>query len=83
MRYDFTTSEYRFRQMEHSEVKELEAGDKIAVCAYMEIPKKVEFLDAVVITPMFWNFNADEPDWEVETSIGFVDINSIYEVIKF
>lgn len=82
MRYDFYTDGYGFRQMEYSEVKELEAGDKIAVCAYMEIPKKIEFVDAVVVTPMFWNSNADKPDWEVETNIGFVDIHSIYEVAE-
>ena len=80
MRYDFYTDEYGFRQMEYPEVKELEVGDKIAVCVYMDIPKKIEFVDAVVVTPMFWNCNADEPCWEVETDIGFVDIHDVYEV---
>lgn len=83
MRYDFCTDKYGFRQMEYPEVKELEVGDKIAVCAYMDIPNKVEFLSAVVVTPMFWNCNADEKGWEVETDIGFVDIHSIYEVTEF
>lgn len=82
MRYDFYTDKYGFRQMEYPEVKELEVGDKIAVCAYMDVPRKIEFVDAVVVTPMFWNSNADKPDWEVETSIGFVDIHSIYEVAE-
>ena len=82
MRYDFYTDEYGFRQMEYPEVKELEIGDKIAVCVYMDIPRKIEFVDAVVVTPMFWNSNADRPDWEVETRIGFVDIHSIYEVAE-
>ena len=83
MRFDFLTDEYGFRQMEYTEVKELEVGDKIAVCILMDIPNKVEFDDAVVIAPMFWNCNADEPCWEVETDIGFVEIHDIYEVTKF
>lgn len=83
MYYDFETSEYGFKQMEYTEVKELEVGDEIAVCAYMDIPRKIEFLDAVVVTPMFWNDNADEKGWEVETNIGFVDIHDIYRVTKF
>ena len=82
MRYDFYVDGYGFRQMEYPEVKELEEGDKIAVCVYMDIPKKIEFVDAVVVTPIFWNYNADHPDWEVETNIGFVDIHSIYEVAE-
>jgi hypothetical protein len=82
MRYDFYTDNYGFRQMEYPEVKELEVGDKIAVCVCMELPKKIEFVDAVVVTPMFWNSNADNPDWEVETDIGFVDIHDIYEVAE-
>lgn len=82
MRYDFYIDGYGFRQMEYPEVKELEVGDKIAVCVYMDIPKKIEFVDAIVVTPMFWNCNADEPDWEVETDIGFVDVHSIYEVAE-
>jgi hypothetical protein len=82
MRYDFYTDKYGFRQMEYPEVKELEVGDKIAVCVYMELPKKIEFVDAVVVTPMFWNSNADEKGWEVETDIGFVDIHDIYEVAE-
>jgi hypothetical protein len=82
MRYDFYTDEYGFRQMEYTEVKELEVGDKVAVCVCMDIPRKVEFVDAVVIAPMFWNSNADEPCYEVETDIGFVEIHDIYEVAE-
>ena len=46
----------------------------------MNFPKKATFITATVIRPMFWNSDADEPDWEVETDNGFVDIYSIYEV---
>ena len=33
---------------------------------------------AVVLSPLFWNSDSDEPDYELETTNGFVDINSIY-----
>lgn len=82
MRYDFYAGNYGFRRMEYPEIKELEVGDKIAVYTYMPFSHKMEFVNAVVITPMFWNENANEPDWEVETSVGFVDIYDIYEVAE-
>ena len=82
MRYDFYTNTHGFRRMEYPEIKELEVGDKIAVYTYMPFSNKMEFVNAVVITLMFWNENADEPDWEVETSVGFVDIYDIYEVTE-
>lgn len=82
MRYDFYTDGYGFRHMEYPEVKELEVGDKIAVYTYMPFSNKMEFVNAVVISPMFWNENANEPDWEVETSVGFVDIYDIYEIAE-
>jgi hypothetical protein len=68
--------------MEYPEVKELEVGDKIAVCVLMDIPNKIELVEATVVRPMFWNDNANHPDWEVETDMGFVDIYSIYEVTE-
>ena len=82
MRYDFCTDNYGFRSMEYPEIKELEVGDKIAVCTCMDLPRKIVLEEATVVTPMFWNSNADHPDWEVETDIGFVDIYSIYEVTE-
>ena len=77
---DFYTNTYSFRRMEFSEIKELEIGDEIAICVYMDIPNKAEFISATVVRPMFWNNNADEPCWEIETTNGFTDIYSIYEV---
>ena len=82
MRYDFYTNTHGFRRMEFNEVKQLEVGDKIAICTYMPIPNKMEFVNAVVVSPMFWNSNADYPDWEVETNIGFVNIDDIYEIVE-
>jgi hypothetical protein len=68
--------------MEYSEIKELEIGEEIAICINNDPPKVMEFITASVVNPMFWNSDADEPDWEVETTNGFVDIYSIYEVRK-
>lgn len=82
MRYDYCTNTYGFRRMEFSEIKQLEIGDKIAICFYDKFPNKMKFIDATVVRSMFWNSDADEPDWEVETTNGFVDIYSIYEVTE-
>jgi hypothetical protein len=65
--------------MEFSEIKALEIGDKISIGIF-DIPNKAKFINATVVQPLFWNSDADEPDWEVETTNGFVDIYSIYEV---
>lgn len=77
---DFYTKTHSFRRMEYYEIKQLEVGDKIAICVSMNIPDNIKFVNATVTRPMFWNSDADEPDWEVETTNGFVDIYSIYEV---
>lgn len=82
MRYDFYTNTHGFRRMEFDEVKRLEVGDKITICI-SDNPKKMEFINATVIHPLFWNFDADEPDWEIETDNCFVDIYSVYEVTEF
>ena len=80
MQADFYTNTHSFRRMEFSEIKELEVGDRIAICVYMNIPNEAKFVNATVVQPLFWNSDADEPDWEVETTNGFVDVYSIYEV---
>ena len=36
------------------------------------------FYKSRVTRKAFYNFDADEPDWEVETSNGFADVSSIY-----
>lgn len=79
MRADFYTDKYSFRQMEFTEIKELEVGDKIYI-GIADIPNKMEFMSATVVQPLFWNSDANEPDWEIETTNGYVDIYSIYEV---
>ena len=80
MRADFYTSTHSFRRMEFSEIKELEAGDKIYIGILDFHNNKMDFINATITRPMFWNSDADEPDWEVETDNGFVDVYSIYEI---
>lgn len=65
-----------FRQMTYREVAQLKCGDKIKINVCNN------FYDAIVVRPMFWNSAADEPDWEVETTNGFVDVYSIYRIDK-
>jgi hypothetical protein len=62
--------------MDFSEIKELKVGNEIAI----RIGRS--FFDTTVVRPLFWNSDADEPDWELETDDGFVDVYSIYEVTK-
>ena len=81
MRVDFYTSTHAFRRMEFTEIKELEVGDKIYI-GIADIPNKMEFMSATVVQTLFWNCNADEPDWEVETTNGYVDVYSIYEITE-
>ena len=82
MRYDFYTNTHGFRKMEFSEIKQLEVGDEISICVCYKPPHKAEFIPATVVRPLFWNSDADEPGWEIETDNGFTDVYSIWEVTK-
>ena len=82
MRFDFCTNTHGFRQMDFSEIKKLEVGDEIAICIKWNPPSVAKFMPAKVVRPLFWNSDADEPGWEVETNNGFVDTYSIYEVTE-
>ena len=82
MMCDFYAGQYGFRQMSFNEIKQLEVGDEIAICIKWDPPRVAEFIPAKVVRPLFWNSDADEPDWEVETNNGFVDVYSIYEVTE-
>ena len=81
--YDFQTKTHGFRRLEWSEIRELEAGDKITICTCWDPPNKACFDEAVVIRSVFWNSDAKQPEWEIETTNSFVDTYSIYEVVKF
>ena len=81
MNADFYTTTHFFRHMEFSEIKQLEVGDKVCI-GLLDIPNKAKFIKATVVQPLFWNSDADEPDWELETTNGFVNIYSISEVVE-
>ena len=81
MNVDFYTTTHSFRRMEFSEIKQLAIGDEVCI-GILDIPNKANFIKATVVQPLFWNSDADEPDWEVETTNGFVDVYSIYEVVE-
>lgn len=68
-----------YEQMEFSKIKELKVGDVIYI-GIIDAPKKMKFIESIVTRPLFWNSDADESDWEVETDNGFVDAYSIYQV---
>lgn len=67
-----------FYQMTFEEVKALKAGDEIAIGLNREPLGSIEFIKAKVVRPLFWNSDADEPDWELETNNGFVDAYSVW-----
>lgn len=77
-----TETGVEFCQLSFREVEQLEAGEKIVILTCFDPPRKMEFCNAEVVRPLFWNSDADEPGYEVETTNGFVDVNSIYRVIE-
>lgn len=66
--------QYHFVSM--AEPKKLKKGDIIFVG--LRNGTSLTYQKAVVLSPLFWNSDSDEPDYELETTNGFVDINSIY-----
>lgn len=78
MRKNLDTTTRSLKLMEFNKIQELKVGDNVFV-GIVNFAGKMEFYKAKVVQPLFWNSDADEPDWEVETTIGFVDIYSIYE----
>lgn len=71
------------KQMDFSEVNMLKTGDKIAICIRDDsFEDGKAFFPATVTAPLFYNSDADEPDWELETSNGYVDVSSVYRIIE-
>lgn len=75
-----TEKGYTIRQLSVDEVNELKKGDSVVVCTCFDPPRKLVLDDAIVVRPIFMNFDADEPGYEVETNIGFFDKYSFFEV---
>ena len=66
--------QYHFVSM--AEAKKLKKGDIIFIG--LRNGTSLTYQKTVVLSPLFWNSDSDEPDYELETTNGFVDINSIY-----
>lgn len=60
------------REITNDEFMKLKPGDSV----YLKCGER--FLLSEVIEPPFWNGDADEPGWEIETDDGFCDRYSIY-----
>lgn len=60
------------REITYKEFENLKAGDIVFVkCSGHTFM-------STVIRPPFYNHDADEPDWEVETTNGFCDRYSLF-----
>lgn len=67
----FDVSMRRLTPLEFYALKE---GDKVFVRIHDTL------VESEVMNRPFYNSDADEPDWEVETSNGFCDIDSLYKL---
>ena len=64
------------RMLTLTEFHNLKKGDKVFVLIHDTL------VESEVMNKPFYNSDADEPDWEVETSNGFCDMYSLYNVIN-
>lgn len=69
----FYTEDFEFRQMGYSEVKQLEKGDKVVICVAVDIPYRMEFVNAEVLHPL-------DDKGLLLTTAGLADTCSVYEV---
>ena len=60
------------RKITHREFQELKIGDVVFLKCGDDIYK------SEITRKPFYNSDADEPDWEVETTNGFADEFSLY-----
>ena len=62
------------KEISQEEFSELKVGDIV----YFKMQCPVRFIKMQVTRAPFWNGDADEPGWEVETDNGFYDRESLY-----
>ena len=62
------------KRISHEEFQNLQIGDTI----FVKCGDKI--YESKIITPPFYNIDADEPDWEIETTNGFCDEYSLYKL---
>ncbi len=77
----YTTTGYAFRQLEPSEVRDLEVGEEVCIGVYSEKEdgkRQLELIPSVVTKTAYYNSDCDEPGWEIETNNGVTDLYSLY-----
>lgn len=81
--YLYTKSGFNFKWLESDEAKTLEKGEKILIGIWEDEEHKSLRLDSAVITKAaYYNADCDEPGWEIETTNGVVDLNSIFQKVE-
>lgn len=74
-----TTNGYDFNRLDYAEAKDLEVGEKICIGIWQdEAHTKLELIPSEVTKAAYYNADCDEPDWEIETNNGVVDLFSLY-----
>ena len=71
-----TARQHKIRRINHKEFCNLKQDDIV----YVMLGNR--YYQSRVIGNPFCNVDADEPDWEVETTNGFCDEYSLYIVIS-
>ena len=66
------------KQIEPSEAFKLKVGDIIAIG--IRAGDKIKLIPAKVTREAFYNADADEPDYDIETNNGFSDLYSLYKI---
>ncbi len=75
----YTKTGKSFRNLEYSEAKNLEVGEKVLISLWTnEEHTKLELISSVVTKAAYYNADCDEPDWEIETSNGAVDLYGLW-----
>lgn len=64
--------EKHYEQMKLSDFQKIKAGDKI----YCQIDTRIT--EETATGDAFYNYDADEPGWEIETANGFFCWDSVY-----
>lgn len=68
----------QYRPVSMAEAKKIKTGDIIFIGLRNGSSSGLTYQKAVALSSLFWNSDSNEPDYELETTNGFVDINSIY-----
>lgn len=71
-----TVRQHKIRHINHKEFRNLKHNDIV----YVMIGNR--YYQSRVVGSPFYNADADEPDWEVQTTNGFCDEYSLYIAVS-